>query len=194
MRALLLALALLAALPGLAAPRLKAGVFEPAHAAPAFQLEGSDGRPLELSRFRGKLVMLVFGFTHCPEVCPSTLFTLAEARKQLGAAAAEVQVVYVTVDPERDTLPKIKSYLAAFDKSFVGGTAKPDLLKAMRDRYGVIAAKLPAKPGGDPAAYGMNHSTSVFLIDRQGRLAAMMPYGHAAADFVHDLKLMLAAR
>jgi protein SCO1 len=180
-----------------AAPALKAGVFDPPHAAPAFRLDGSDGQPMELARWRGKLVMLVFGFTNCPEVCPTTLLTLAQARQQLGAAAADVQVLYVTVDPERDSLPKIKSYLAAFDKSFVGGTAKPAELEAMRKRYGVMAAKL-VKPGQDAGKdlgnYGMNHSTSVFLIDRQGSLRAMMPFGHGAADFAHDLRLMLAGR
>jgi protein SCO1/2 len=194
MRTWALVLALLLAAAAQAVPALKAGVFDPPHAAPGFRLAGSDGQELQLARWRGKLVLLVFGFTNCPEVCPTTLLTLAQARQQLGAAAAEVQVVYVTVDPERDTLPKIKAYLAAFDKSFVGGTEKPAVLEAMRQRYGVVAAKLAAKPGADAANYGMNHSTSVFLIDRQGRLRAMMPFGHPAQDFVHDLKLMLASR
>lgn len=185
---------LLAALPASAlanAPRLKAGVFEPAQAAPEFALKGSDGAELNLARFKGKLVMLVFGFTLCPEVCPTTLATLAQARKELGAAAADVQVVYVTVDPERDDLNRIRAYLAAFDPSFIGGTDTPDKLAAMRKRYGVVAEKIASK---QPNAYGMNHSTSVWLIDRAGKLRAMMPYGHQAKDFVHDLKLLLAAK
>jgi protein SCO1/2 len=185
---------MLAALPApalAAAPRLKAGVFEPPQPAPEFALKGSDGAPLNLARFKGRLVMLVFGFTLCPEVCPTTLATLAQARKDLGAAAADVQVVYVTVDPERDDLARIRQYLAAFDPSFIGGTEAPDQLAAMRKRYGVVAQKVP-KPQAN--AYGMNHSTSVFLIDRAGKLRAMMPYGHEARDFVHDLKLLLAAK
>lgn len=173
------------------APQLKAGVFEPAHPAPEFSLRGSDGAELKLARYRGKLVLIVFGFTHCPEVCPTTLATLAQARKSLGAAAEGVQVVYITVDPTRDDLERIRTYLAAFDKSFVGGTGKPEALAAMRKQYGVIAKKLET-PGSDN--YGMTHSTSVFLIDREGRLRAMMPYGHRATDFVHDFKLLLAAR
>ncbi|MFG6430314.1 SCO family protein [Roseateles sp. LYH14W] len=182
---------LLAALPASAlanAPRLKAGVFEPAQAAPEFALKGSDGATLNLARFKGRLVLLTFGFTNCPEVCPTTLATLAQARKQLGAQAADVQVVYVTVDPDRDDIPHIRQYLTAFDNSFVGGTDTPDKLAAMRKRYGVVAEKIP-KP--QPNAYGMNHSTSVFIIDRAGKLRAMMPYGHEAKDFVHDLKLLL---
>jgi len=185
---------LLATLPLTAAanaPRLKAGVFEPAQAAPEFALKGSDGAALNLARFKGRLVLLVFGFTLCPEVCPTTLATLAQARKQLGAAAAEVQVVYVTVDPERDDLDRIRQYLAAFDPSFIGGTEAPEKLAAMRKRYGVVAEKIASR---QPSAYGMNHSTSVWLIDRAGKLRAMMPYGHPAQDFVHDLKLLLATK
>ena len=175
-----------------AAPALKAGVFEPAHAAPEFSLSGSDGSELSLARYHGKLVLLVFGFTHCPEVCPTTLARLAQARKALSAAdAAAVQVIYVTVDPERDDPQRIKQYLAGFDASFVGATGKPKTLEVVRKNYGVMAAKV-AKPGSDD--YGMSHSTAVFLIDREGRLRAMMPYGHDPADFTHDIQLLLASR
>lgn len=201
MKRLLLLTLLLAALPlGAAAAndrpdRLKAGVFEPAQPAPEFSLKGSDGAELKLARFKGRLVLLVFGFTNCPEVCPTTLATLAQARKALGADAADVQVVYVTVDPARDDLARIRQYLAAFDPSFIGGTEAPDKLAAMRKQYGVVAEKIASKqPTTANAAYGMNHSTSVWLIDRAGRLRAMMPYGHEAKDFVHDLKLLLVTR
>jgi protein SCO1/2 len=187
-------LPLLAALPlaaRAATEKLKAGVFEPAQPAPEFALQGSDGAALNLARFKGKLVLLLFGFTNCPEVCPTTLATLAQARKALGADAADVQVVYVTVDPERDDVARIRQYLNAFDASFIGGTESPDKLAAMRKRYGVVAEKIAPKQGN---AYGMNHSTSVWLIDRTGKLKAMMPYGHQAQDFVHDLRLLLASK
>lgn len=187
---LLLSLALFASSPADAAPSLKAGAFEPAHPAPELSLRGSDGQELKLARYRGKLVLLVFGFLNCPEVCPTTLATLAEARRALGPQAAAVQVVYVTVDPERDSVAQMRPYLAAFDPSFVGGTGSPEALAAVRKAYGVVAEKV-VRPG---SAYFMNHSSSVYLIDREGRLRAMMPYGHAAKDFVHDLQLMLAAK
>lgn len=173
-----------------AAPSLKAGAFEPAHPAPELSLRGSDGQELKLARYRGKLVLVVFGFMNCPEVCPTTLATLAEARRALGPQAAAVQVVYVTVDPERDSVAQMRPYLAAFDPSFVGGTGSPEALAAVRKAYGVVAEKV-ARPGG---SYFMNHSSSVYLIDREGRLRAMMPYGHAAKDFVHDLQLLLASK
>jgi len=187
----------LAPLMAHAAPALKAGVFEPSYAAPEFpaglsSTSATAKGDLKLQAFRGKLVLLVFGFTHCPEICPTTLATLAQARQQLGAdGAKDVQVVYVTVDPERDDADRVRKYLGAFDASFVGGTGKPQALELLRKNYGVIAKKIEAKAGGEN--YGMSHSTSVFLIDRQGKLRALMPYGHPPADFVHDLRLMLAA-
>lgn len=166
---------------------LKAGVFEPPHQAPEFVLQGSNGAALALSQYRGKVVLLFFGFTHCAEVCPTTLATLAQARKALGSDAAAVQVVYVTVDPARDSPAHMQAYLAAFDPSFVGGTGQPQALAAMRRQYGVVANKVHTGSGDV-----FDHSASIFLIDRAGRLRAMMPYGHAAKDFVHDIQRLLA--
>jgi protein SCO1/2 len=174
-----------AARPGTA---LKAGVFEPPRAAPEFTLQGSDGGELRLGRYRGKLVLLSFGFTNCAEVCPTTLATMARARKLLGKAGDAVQVVYVTVDPERDDAARMKNYLGVFDPTFVGGTGKPEALASVRKSYGIVAVKHPMGDSG----YVMEHSSSVFLIDREGKLRAVMPYGHAAGDFVHDIKLLLA--
>jgi len=170
-----------------AAPALKAGVFEPPRAAPEFSLRGSDGAELTLARYRGKVVLMSFGYTHCAAVCPVTLATLAEARKSLGNAADAVQVIFVTVDPERDDVARMKAYMAAFDASFVGATGTPDALAAMRRSYGVTARKQGTSDG-----YVMDHSSSIYLIDRTGKLRAQMPYGHSAGDFVHDVKLLLA--
>ena len=173
---------------------LKAGAFEPPQAAAEFPdgLRASDGGELKLAHYRGKVVLLVFGFTHCPAVCPVTLATLAEARRELGADARSLQVVYVTVDPQRDDVASIRKYLAGFDASFVGGTGQPQALETVRQRYGVTAQKVPATGGG--ADYGMSHSTSIYLIDREGRLRALMPFGHSAADFAHDVRQLLALK
>jgi len=166
---------------------LKAGVFEPARMAPAFRLQGSDGTELDLARYRGKVVLLGFGFTSCTQVCPITLLTLAQARKQLGAQADELQVVYVTVDPERDDAARMKQYLAAFDPGFVGGTGSAEALAAVRKEYGIAAVR-QAGPDGD-----YTHSSFIYLIDRAGRLRALMPYGRPSEDYVHDVRLLLAA-
>lgn len=172
------------------APELKAGVFDPPRPAPEMAaLLGSDGRPFTLAQYRGKLVLLAFGFTHCAAVCPVTLATLAQARKALGSEAADLQVVFVTVDPKRDDAAQIKRYLAAFDTGFVGATGSADALARVRQAYGISAKKVPM---GD--SYAVDHTSSVFLIDRAGLLRAMMPYGRGAKDYVHDARLLLAAK
>ena len=181
--------ALLAAVAAHAAQGLKAGAFEPPRAAPRVVLSGSDGRDFDLARQRGKVVMLFFGFTTCPAVCPTTLATLAQARAALGAAGADVQVVFVTVDPERDTVPRLKAYVSAFDGSFLGATGSPADLQRVRAGFGASATKVPFSGG-----YGYDHTSSVFLVDRQGRLAGMMPYDRPVRDYVHDLRLLLAAK
>jgi len=171
-----------------AADALRAGVFDPPRPAPDFALAGSNGSPLRLSDYRGKVVVLAFGFTSCPEVCPTTLATLASARKQLPPERArDVQVVYVTVDPERDDAARMKGYLAGFDRTFLGGTGGEDALAAVRRDYGISSTRRASADG-----YGFSHSSFTYLIDRAGRLRALMPYGHPADDYAHDLALLLA--
>lgn len=169
-----------------AAAEFVAGVFSPPRAAPDFTLEGSHGAALRLRDYLGKAVVLGFGFTSCPNVCPVTLAILAQARKRLGALADEVQVVYVTVDPARDDAARMHAYLAGFDPSFVGGTGSATQLAAVRETYGVIAEKQAV---GDDYTFG--HSSFTYLIDRAGRLRALMPYGHTADDYAHDLAILL---
>ena len=169
-----------------AEPMLKAGVFDPPRPAPEFSLPGSDGAEVALARYRGKVVLMAFGYTSCAAVCPITLATLAEARKRLGPVADAVQVIFVTVDPERDDTAHMKDFLAAFDPSFIGATGKPDALAAVRQNYGVTAIR-----HGTGDDYVMDHSSSIYLIDRAGKLRGLMPYGHDPDDFVHDIKLLL---
>jgi protein SCO1 len=171
-------------------PQLIAGVFDPPRAAPELGLEGSNGRPLKLGEHRGQVVILGFGFTSCSDVCPVTLAVLAQARKLLGPLADQVQVIYVTVDPETDTAERMREYLALFDPSFVGGTGSEEALKAVRKEYGIVASR-EAKGG---AGYTYAHSSYVFLIDRQGMVRALMPYGHPAEDFAHDARVLLGER
>ena len=184
--ALLLATLVATAAGATEAPALKAGVFSPPHAAPEFKLAGSDGAPLTLARFHGKVVALAFGYSHCADVCPVTLATLAQARKQLGAQAAGFQVVYITVDPERDGAAQLKTWLTAFDPSFVGGTGSAQSLDGVDKAYGISVKKMDSAVG---PLFG--HSSSVYLIDREGRLRAMMPYGHVAEDYAHDVRLLM---
>ena len=168
------------------AEALKAGVFNPAREAPDFSVRGSDGTDLSLSPYRGKVVLLGFGYTSCHNVCPVTLAVLAQAHRKLGPLGSQVQVIYLTVDPERDNAERLKQYLAAFDPTFVGGTGTPAQMAAVRSSYGVTAEKHGT--GGD---YAVAHSSFVYLITRDGKLRALMPFGHKADDYVHDISMML---
>ncbi len=165
---------------------LKAGIFNPPREAPDFSVRGSDGAPLVLSRYRGKVVVLAFGYTSCPNVCPVTLAVLAQAHRKLGARGSQVQVIYVTVDPERDSAERLKQYLAAFDSTFLGGTGTALQMAAVRKSYGVTAEKV-----GTGTDYAVAHSSFVYLITREGKLRALMPFGHKADDYVHDISMLL---
>lgn len=168
------------------APTFKAGVFDPPRQAPDFSLQGSNGQELKLSGLRGKAVLLAFGYSHCLSVCPITLHTFAQTLRQMGAAAAGVQVVYVTVDPQRDTPAKLKAFVGSFDPRIIGGSGTEKQLAQVRKDYGVSATRIP--DGND---YMYDHSSFIYLIDRVGRIRALMPYGHPSDDFAHDLRILL---
>ena len=170
-----------------ASEALKAGVLSPVMAAPALKLSGTDGKPVDLQRFRGKVVLLAFGFSNCGEVCPITLATLAGARKKLGADAAQVQVIYVTVDPERDDAAQMRKFLGSFDPTFVGGVGTRAEIDLAQKSFGISSTKNVNADG----SYNIGHSSSIYMIDRAGGLRAVMPYGHPVDDFVHDLKILL---
>ena len=183
----LVALALTSALAGaVEAPTFKAGLFDPPRLAPDFSLQGTDGRELRMSGYRGKVVLLAFGYSSCTAVCPVTLATLATARRELGPAAANVQVVYVTVDPERDNPAHLKSFLDKFDTTFVGGTGTAQQLANVRQDYGISAQKIVMRDD-----YSYSHSSFTYLIDRTGKIRALMPYGHSPGDYVNDLRILL---
>ena len=165
---------------------LKSGTFDPPRDAPDFTLAGSNGSDLKLSTYHGKVVLLGFGFTHCQAVCPITLGTLAQVQKRLGDEGRDLQVVYITVDPERDDATQLKTYLSHFNNAFIGGTGTDAQLAAVRKDYGIAAEKV-AGPDGS-----YNHSSFIYLIDRAGRLRALMPFGHVADDYVHDVRILLA--
>ena len=171
-------------------PELKSGVFKPTRPAPEFSLRGSDGSELKLSRFRGKVVALGFGYASCPDVCPTTLFYLAQAREKLGAGSKDFQVIYITVDPERDSAERMRKFLAAYDPTFVGGTGAPELLADVRKAYGIQISRQPPV-NGNTSVYTIHHSSFVYLIDRGGNLRAMLPFGVSVDDIAHDVKILL---
>jgi protein SCO1/2 len=168
---------------------LKSGMFEPPRVAPAIGLSASDGSAFDLARYRGKLVVLEFGFTHCAEVCPVSLASLAQARKLLGAEAAGVQVVFITVDPARDGIARLRGYLAQFDPGFIGVTGSQQQVDAVLRAYGISATRKMVE--GSKTEYTMHHSSYLYFVDRRGMLRALMPFGRPAAEIAHDARLLL---
>jgi protein SCO1/2 len=188
MKSILLIL-LTAGLAWAASPAFRGGSLDPPRAAPEVVLRAHDGTEFRLSRYRGDVVVLNFGYTFCPDVCPTTLAELAQVRARLGAAAARVRVAFVTVDPERDVPERLRAYMQAFDRTFVGLTGTPEQLAAVQKAYGVVARK--HTPRGTSAAYLVDHSAAVYVIDPDGRLRLTFPFGTSIDDMSHDIGLLL---
>jgi protein SCO1/2 len=174
-------------LSAVAAP-FKGGVFDPPRAAPQIGVLGSDGKPFRMADHKGKVVVLEFGYTNCQDVCPVSLAALVQAREQLGKDAGKLQVVFVSVDPARDTMPKLKAYLKQFDPSFIGITGTQAQVDAVLKEYGISASKRPVAGGAD---YLMGHSSYLYFVDPNGMLRSMLPFGRPAAEIVHDARLLL---
>jgi protein SCO1/2 len=153
-----------------------------------FELVDHTGKPRRLGDFRGKVVVVFFGFTHCPDVCPTTLAELAAAKRKLGAEAARVQVLLVTVDPERDTPELLSRYVTAFDPDFLGLTGSPQQIAGAAREFKVVYQKVEGK---QPGSYSVDHSAGTFIFDPQGRLRLYVSYGQGAEVFAHDIALLL---
>lgn len=153
-------------------------------------LKDPSGNTRTLADFRGKAVVVFFGFTQCPDVCPTTLSVLAETMKQLGPDADRVQVLFVTVDPERDKPQLLAEYAPAFDKRFLGLWGDADATEKVAKEFKVIYQK---SPGATPSSYTVDHSSGVFLFDPQGRLRLYARHGQGPEVFAHDLRELLRA-
>ena len=148
------------------------------------------GKARTLADFRGKVVVLFFGYTNCPDVCPTTLATLVETLRQLGPDAAKVQVLFVTVDPERDTQELLSTYVTAFDRSFLGLSGDAEATARTAKEFKILYQKQPGRP---PDSYTVDHSAGTFIFDPQGRLRLYVGYGQGADVFAHDIRELLRA-
>ena len=171
---------------------LRSGTFDPPRDAPAFSLDGSNGTKLGPGDYLGKVVIVEFGYTYCQDVCPITLAHLTEAWKKMGGDVRDVQLIYITVDPARDNPERLREHLTAFNPTFLGATGAPEDLQAVEKAYGVVAKQVPSKNPALP--YAMDHSSSLYLIDRQGKLRALVPFGTPVDDIVHDLEFLLQTK
>ncbi|MDA2918739.1 SCO family protein [Desulfobacterota bacterium AH_259_B03_O07] len=135
--------------------------------APEFTLIGHNQSEINLSQFRGKIILISFGYTNCPDICPTTLSTLKNVMNELGDLQELVQVLFITVDPERDTISRLKEYISYFHDSFIGLTGKPEVINEIAKSYNAYYFKEDLDSSND---YLMSHTSSVFLIDNDGRL------------------------
>jgi protein SCO1/2 len=185
-----LALALIAsmALTACGKPQLRGGVLEPAALAPEMVLTDQTGRPFQLSSQQGKVVLLFFGYTSCPDVCPTTLAEMAHVARELGDQAAGVQVAFVSVDPN-DTPQKLAQYVKLFNPNFTGLTGSAiELQRAMKSFQ--VKAQRRDTPGSG-VGYSIDHSAFTYVIDKQGRLRELITYGAPVEDVINDVQLLL---
>ncbi|MBS7742629.1 MULTISPECIES: SCO family protein [unclassified Chelatococcus] len=152
----------------------------------SFQLVDHTGRSLTDADFRGRPAAVFFGFTYCPEVCPTTLFELSKYLDQLGAAGERLQVLFVTVDPERDNPEQLALYLQSFNPRIVGLTGTPEQVSKALAAYKAYAKKVPTESG-----YTMDHTASVFLMGSDGRFRSMIDYHEAESSALAKLRLLL---
>ena len=152
-----------------------------------FKLTDHNGRVRTLADFRGKVVTIFFGYTHCPDVCPTVLAEMAQVMRELGPDAKNVQVLFVTVDPERDTPDVLRKYVPAFYPSFLGLYGDANATARTAKEFKIVYQK-HVLPGG---GYSMDHSAGTYIYDRKGRLRLYASYGNGAAVLLHDIRILL---
>jgi protein SCO1/2 len=190
MRAILavIAAAMLLAACSPEAPTFKGADITGASFGRELALADHHGKARTLADFRGKAVVIFFGFTQCPDVCPTALSALAEAMRRLGPDASRVQVLFVTIDPERDTAHLLSRYVPAFHPSFLGLRGDAEATARVAKEFKVVYQKVP---GQTPDTYTMDHSAGLYLFDPQGRLRVFESHGQGAEAIAHDLREML---
>ena len=167
-------------------PKFKSTDITGADYGKSLELTDHMGRPRKLEDFRGKAVVVFFGFTHCPDICPTTLADLSGAIKQLGSDAERVQVLFVTVDPERDTPDALAKYVGAFDPRFLGLYGDMAATQRVAKEFKIYFEK--RKTGN---SYSVDHSGQSYVIDPQGRLRLFIRHDRIASDLTEDLKTIL---
>ena len=148
----------------------------------------TEGRQRTLADYQGKVLMVFFGYTQCPDVCPTALAQVSQAMELLGDEAADVRVIMVSVDPARDTPTVLRAYVHAFDPAFIGLTGTPEQLDKTAKSFKAFYAK---EPGPTPELYAMNHSSSFYLMDRDGEARALVRADSTPEDMAHDIRLLL---
>lgn len=154
----------------------------------SLSLTGHDGKPRTLEDFRGKLVVMFFGYARCPDICPTTLADMAQTMKSLGSDADRVQVLFVTMDPARDTREVLSQYVPAFDASFLGLYGDEEATRRVAKEFKIFYEK---REGSAPGAYTVDHSAQSYVLDAQGRLRLFVRHDRIAEDLAADLRQLL---
>ena len=155
----------------------------------ALSLTDHTGTPRTLADFKGKIVVIFFGFTQCPDVCPTTLAEMAKVVKELGPDGSKVQVLFVSVDPERDTKDLLKQYVTAFNPAFLGLVGDMAATVRAAKEFKVYVQKQQPKTSG--GSYSVDHSAGTFIVDQQGRLRLFLQYGASGASILADIRTLL---
>ena len=156
--------------------------------AQTLSLTDHTGKPRTLQDFKGKVVVLFFGYTQCPDVCPTTMADLAQTMKLLGPKSDEVQVLFVTVDPERDTQQVLAEYVPSFDPRFIGLHGTPEQMAETTKNFKIFYSKVEDK---GKSGYTIDHSAGVYVFDKKGDVRLYVKYGQKPAEIAHDLKTLL---
>jgi protein SCO1 len=154
------------------------------------QIKDHNGNFRSIEDFKGKVVVVFFGFAQCPDVCPTSMATMAEVKRLLGAQGDRLQVLFITVDPERDTQALLKEYMANFDPSFIALRPEPDALDAVASSFKVYQKKVP---GSTPTTYTVDHSAGKYIFDSESRVRLFSAYGTDAATIASDIQILLSA-
>jgi protein SCO1/2 len=157
--------------------------------AKGFALTDHTGKPRTLADFKGKAVVVFFGYTQCPDVCPTTMAEMASVMQKLGPLADQVQVLFITLDPERDTQQLLAQYVPAFDKRFIGLRGTPEQTAKTAKDFKVFYSKVP---GTEPGSYTIDHTAGSYVFDRDGRLRLFIRHGQGPDPIVHDLRQLLS--
>ena len=168
---------------------LRGSAIQEPFPAPDFTLTDGSGQPYRLSDQRGKLLLIFFGFTYCPDVCPTTLADMKQIRERLGKDAEQVEFVFITVDPERDVPEKVGQYVAAFDSAFTGLSGDEGQLEPVWKAYGVYRNLNKESP--DDKNYSVDHSSRVYLVDPSGNLRLTYTFGTPVDDILQDVRYLL---
>ncbi|MFJ3047501.1 SCO family protein [Herbaspirillum chlorophenolicum] len=154
-----------------------------------FALTDHTGKPRTLADFKGKAVVVFFGYTQCPDVCPTTMVEMANVMKELGPDADRVQVLFITVDPERDTQEILSQYVPAFDNRFLGLRGDAQQTEKVAKEFKVFYQKVPGK---QPGSYTMDHTAGSYVFDPQGHIRLFVKHGQGPQTLAHDIKLLLS--